>query len=327
MWQQWWRQNTVSDVKKIQALTVKTDGFYTSLLSSNFPLFQNSWHPYFWCSNTFFLCVSRVCVVRVAKWTRWFSHCVICVSSGSISIVLHCCALFSVIVSTSARTSRPLRALVNACLSNVSTALCPRCPNKQLKILCASLVLHPFSRSGLSMIVFLVCSDLKRQKIKYLENFWEVKWDNNRKKTIRTIHWSHYLLISLSGELCRCYPFQTTSITHSGTGFRLWGGVQASAFLYALWWLNSQNYLCTARELCKLVSTWDRKIQNNTKTQAEKSTSLWSWGFLFILNYCIGKKTEKCVFDSSAYVCVYFYVCVWVCRWWRRSRVWSEEKI
>lgn len=72
---------------------------------------------------------------------------------------------------------------VNEGLSNVSTALCPRCPNKQLKILCASLVLHPFSRSGLSMIVFLVRSDLKRQKVKYLENVWEVKWDNNRKQT------------------------------------------------------------------------------------------------------------------------------------------------
>lgn len=31
------------------------------------------------------------------------------------------------------------------------------------------------------MTVFLVRSDLKRQKIKYLENIWEVKWDNNRK--------------------------------------------------------------------------------------------------------------------------------------------------
>lgn len=151
-------------------------------------------------------------------------------------------------------------------------------------------------------------------------NIWKTseKWsetttENKQTKTIGTIHWSHCLLISLFGELCRCYPFQSTSITHSGTSLRLWG-VQASAFLYALWWLNSQNYLCTARELCKLVSTWDRKIQNNTKTQAEKSISLWSWGFLFILNYCIGEKKQRNVFfDSSAHMYVYISMCVSEC--------------
>lgn len=210
----------------------------------------------------------------------------------------------------------------------MSTALCPRCPNKQLKILCASLVLHPFSRSGLSMIVFLVRSDLKRQKVKYLENVWEVKWDNNRKQTNKNNR--NYSLKPLFAYFSFWWtvPLLPFSINQHYTQRH-----QPQAMRSPSKCISICSVVVEFPEL-SMHSQRTMQIGGTVKsktTQKHKQRKAYPYGvgaFCLYWTIVLGKKNREMCFLTVPHICmcIFLCVCVWVCRWWRRSRVWSEEK-